>query len=71
VHVAVFVHPLLDAIDPAVAERRVDPFLVRDATFARGLFVEADPEVGCVGVVLLQPRAKVRRRLEEFWLQGG
>src|SRR5262249_6294786 len=64
--VALVVYAPADPVDPAEAKSLVHRLGPREALSARVLLVEADQELGVRGVMLLEPRAEVRRAPEEF-----
>jgi hypothetical protein len=60
VRVAILVDALLDTVDPAVAQRFVDRFLVGEPALAGRLLVEPDPQLPRARTVAREPLAKVR-----------
>src|SRR5436190_21543887 len=69
--VADLVDAVAHAVDPPEAERLVHRLRPRDAGPARGALVKADPQLGLLRVVPLQPATEIRGRAEEPRLRCG
>src|SRR5271168_2349811 len=61
----------LQAVDPPKAERLVQRFSIGHGFLARIFFKNAEPNALRVGMILLQPAAECRRRLERPNFQVG
>jgi hypothetical protein len=67
--VADFVNALPNSVDPAEAKRFVHRLWPSDAWLSRILFVKANPNLGRLCVIFLQPGPEIRRRSKELRFQ--